>query len=353
MLLIRPIAIDDLPALEALADKTGYGLTSLPRDQKLLRRRIKNSVDAFDRLVDNNPPRGENYLVVLLETATGTIAGTSGIVSKVGGFEPFYGYRIEKHLHASKQLKVSKMIASLHLTEQHDGPCEIGSLFLSPDFRRGGGGRLLSLCRFLFMDDHPDYFDPEVIAELRGVVDATGRSPFWDAVGHHFFEIDYPTADYLSVVSKKFIADLMPDHPIYIPLLPFSAQAVIGQVQPETMPALAMLEDEGFTRNGVVDIFDAGPVVQCPLNQIRSVRQSRVAKVVDISAVESGDAPMIVAFTGRNFRATLATFDTVDDGIRLEPAVAAALGVGIGDAVRFVSPKPVPENHGHDAPGSI
>jgi arginine/ornithine N-succinyltransferase beta subunit len=37
--------------------------------------------------------------------------------------------------------------------------------------------------------------------------------------GRHFFGIDFGEADRLSVVNKKFIADLMPDHPIYIPLL--------------------------------------------------------------------------------------------------------------------------------------
>jgi arginine N-succinyltransferase len=145
----------------------------------------------------------------------------------------------------------------------------------------------------------------------------------------------------------------MPDHPIYIPLLPYSAQAVIGQVQPETMPALTMLEDEGFTRSGVVDIFDAGPVVQCPLNQIRCVRQSKVDTVTEIGPVETANSPMIVAVTGKDFRATLAMVVTVDGGVRIDANVAAALGVTTGGRIRYVSPKPAPENHGHDAPGSI
>jgi arginine N-succinyltransferase len=353
MLLIRPIALDDLPALEALCHRTGYGLTSLPRDARLLGRRIRSSIDAFNRLADNNPPRGENYLFVLVRTETGEVIGTSGIVSKVGGFEPFYGYRIESHLHASPQLKVRKQIASLHLTEQHDGPCEIGSLFLSPDHRGGGAGRLLSLCRFLFIADHPDYFDPMVIAEMRGVIDETGRSPFWDAIGHHFFDIDFPTADYLSVVNKKFIADLMPDHPIYIPLLPYSAQAVIGKVQPDTEPALAMLEDEGFVRSGVIDIFDAGPVVQCRLDRIRSVRQSTVATVAETGAVDPANPPVVIATRRESFRATIAGVDIVPSGVRLEAAVADSLGVATGDSIRFVSLKPVPENQAHDAPGSL
>ena len=68
------------------------------------------------------------------------------------------------------------------------------------------------------------------------MIDDKGRSAFWDAVGKHFFGIDLVKADYLSMVNKKFIADLMPRFPLYVPLLPPAAQAVIGQVHPETRP---------------------------------------------------------------------------------------------------------------------
>jgi arginine N-succinyltransferase len=251
-------------------------------------------------------------------------------------------------------LNVRKTIRTLHLIEQHDGPCEVGSLFLSPQYRGGGNGRLLSLARFLFMADHLEYFDPVVISELRGVCDEAGRSPFWDAVGHHFFNIDYPSADYLSMVDKKFIADLMPRHPIYTPLLPFSAQAVIGKVQPETEPALAMLRDEGFELNDVVDIFDAGPVVKCELKQIRAIRESRTALVEQIAfnsekAHGTAVGQRIITNTHQDFRAC---FGTITNGM-LDPTVAAALNVSVGDTIRFVAPKPASIKESYDAPSSI
>src|SRR5207302_321780 len=246
MLVIRPIALPDLDQLEALTALTGYGLTTLPRDKQLLRRRIRESIRGFEKLTDDDRPRGETYLFVMEDLSTGKVVGTSAIVAKVGGFDPFYAYRIETTVHESKMLKVRKEVQVLHLVREHDGPCEIGSLFLAPQYRRGGAGRLLSLCRFLFMAQFPEYFDPEVIAEMRGVVDEKGGSPLWDHLGRHFFDIDYPTADYLSMVNKRFIADLMPKHPIYIPLLPKDAQAVIGKVHEQTEPALRMLEAEGF-----------------------------------------------------------------------------------------------------------
>ena len=235
MFVLRPVTVDDLNPLMELAGRTGHGLTTLPRDGKLLRRRILDSTRAFEQMADDRP-RGETYLFVLEDLSTGQVVGTSGIVSKVGGFEPFYAYRIETAVHESDVLGVRREVPLLKLVAEHNGPSEIGSLFLSPDHRKDGNGRVLSLVRFLFMAEFPDYFDKVVLAEMRGSIDPEGCSPFWDAIGRHFFAVDFCKADYLSMVNKKFIADLMPSHPIYIPLLPKEAQAVVGQVHPQTAP---------------------------------------------------------------------------------------------------------------------
>ena len=341
MLVIRPIALNDLPALESLSALTGYGLTTLPRDTNLLRRRIRASIRGFEKLTDEDPPRGETYLFVLEDLATGKIAGTSAVVAKVGGFDPFYAYRIETAVHESKMLNVRKEIQVLHLVEEHDGPCEVGSLFLSPQYRKTGVGRLLSLCRFLFMAQFPQYFDPVVIAEMRGVVDEKGHSPLWDALGRHFFDIDYPTADYLSMVNKRFIADLMPKHPIYIPLLPPDAQAVIGKVHEQTEPAMMMLQAEGFRRCGLVDIFEGGPVVKCAINEIRSVRQSAVAPIAQITEAPLEGESYIISSARQDFRACQGTLQMTDDGgVRIAIGHAMALRLRIGDSVRFVTAKP-------------
>jgi arginine N-succinyltransferase len=276
------------------------------------------------------------------DMTTGRIVGTSAIVSKVGGFEPFYAYRIEKTIHESKMLKVRKEVHVLHLVREHDGPCEIGSLFLIPEYRHSGAGRLLSLCRFLFMAQFPEYFDPEVIAEMRGVVDEKGASPLWDALGRCFFDIDYPTADYLSMVNKRFIADLMPKHPIYIPLLPKDAQDVIGKVHEQTEPALKLLEAEGFHRCGLVDIFEGGPVVRCALTDIRSVRESATAPVTQIVDAPITSEPYIIANGKQEFRCCQASIERDGEGVRIGIGVALALRLRVGDTVRFAAAKPSP-----------
>lgn len=349
MLVIRPVTLDDLDAILDLTRFTGFGLTTLPADRDLLLRRIREAVRGFDSMSDNNPPRGEAYLFVMEDLHTGRIVGTSGVVSKVGGFEPFYAYRIETEVIASAQLNVRKEVRTLHLVREHDGPSEIGSLFLHPDYRRGGNGWLLSLSRFLFMAEHPGYFDPMVIAEMRGVLDDKGGSAFWDAIGRHFFEIDYPKADYLSVVSKRFIADLMPVHPIYVALLPPEAQAVIGQVHEQTRPALRMLQEEGLRFRDMVDIFEGGPVVGCPLAEVRAVRESvrtKVSEIVEqLPSAPAGDAPgpapHLIATVGQRMLACRAPLErTPEGGVRIASATALALKTRVGDAVRFVSPRP-------------
>jgi arginine N-succinyltransferase len=333
MVVMRPIRLDDLDAVIDLVKHTGFGLTTLPRDETVLRRRIEKSLNGF-KAEPNVQPR--TYLFAMEDTAARKLAGVCGIVSQVGGTEPFYTFCVETSIHESKQLGVRNQISTLHFTEYNDGPSEIGSLFLSPDYRKDGNGRLLSLCRFLFMADNLEYFNSTVIAEMRGVVDGNGRSAFWDAVGRHFFEVDFPTADHMSMVSKQFIADLMPRHPIYIPLLPYEAQRVLGQVHPDTQPALKMLQNEGFMDSGMRDLFEGGPTMQCPLKEIRGVRQSVKLALGEIGEVPKS-SPMIIANARRDFRACKGTVEIRDGRARIESSVAEALDVKIGDSIRFVT----------------
>ncbi len=336
MFFLRPVREDDLDALIDLSKATAHGLTTLPTDERILGRRIRTSLESFARL-ESEPVPGDAYLLVLADLESGRVVGTSALFSKVGGFEPFYAYRIKTSLHESKSLGVRKEVSALHLVTEHDGPTEIGTLFLLPEARRGGNGRLLSLGRFLLIAEHRTAFDETVIAELRGVIDEKGESDFWEALGRHFFDVDLPTADFFSVEDKSIIADLMPIQPIYIPLLPKAAQAVIGRVHPLTEPALHLLEAEGFHDAGMVDIFEAGPVVECPRDEIRTVRESLVARVVSIDEPEQPgeDQPEFLVTRRRDFRAAKGSFRVSDAGLEISPALARALEIEVGEEARY------------------
>jgi len=336
---IRPCTIDDLDALVELALLTNFGLTTLPKDRELLRKRVLASTRHFEHEPDR--PGGEDYLFVMQQIETGMVVGTCAVVSKVGGFEPFYAYRVQKALFESNVLNVRKEIDVLHLLADHDGPTEIGSLFLRPSHRHSGLGRFLSLSRFLFMAEFPQRFDPTVIAELRGVIDERGQSDFWDAVGRHFFEIEFPDADYLCVVNRRFIADLMPKHPIYVPLLPPCAQAVIGKVHERTKPALRLLESEGFKNAHMVDIFEAGPVLRCPFKEIRTIKESAKVPVLGVlEEVEDSPDYVICNTDCSGFRVCVGPLAREEGGVRLTRRVANVLAVDVADPVRCVPIRP-------------
>jgi arginine N-succinyltransferase len=339
MLLIRPIRTDDLDQLHHLTTLSSFGLTNLPKDRELLAKHIRASVKGFEEM-DEEEPKGQPYLFVLEDTEEQVVVGTAAIISKVGGFQPFYSYQIKTTVHESEMLGVRKEIQMLHLLTEHDGPCEVASLYLHPDYRRSGNGRVLSLSRFLFMAEFPKLFDKTVMAEMRGVVDEYGYSPFWESLGRHFFDLDFPSADYLTAVNKQFIADLMPTHPIYIPLLPPAAQAVIGKVHDHTKPALRMLESEGFQFKQTIDIFQGGPIVQCNRDQIRTIHASRHASVAALTLSTPESVEYLVSNVSRQFRCCKTTLNLVGDQVELPRQAAHLLQVGEGHTVRYVTLRP-------------
>ena len=335
MMLVRPGRPDDVEALVALAQKAGVGLTTLPASQKVLTRHLADSGRAFSREIDR--PRGEKYLLVMENALTGDLAGCASLVGRVGGFDPFFSYELQKVRKTCEPLGVDKEVETLNLVQDHKGPSEIGTLFVDPDFRRGGHGRLMSLSRFLFIAACPNRFTDEVIAEMRGNVDPVSGSPFWDAIGRHFFEMPFVDADERSAAQKQFIADLMPQHPIYVSMLPAEAQRAIGQVHPEAEPALRLLIQEGFKFGDEVDIFDAGPLYRVETTSIRSIRESRTGRLSRATPEEPDGPLMLLSNNSLDFRAVLgrATLDE-DGGVCVSTRAALALGLRLNDELRIV-----------------
>jgi arginine N-succinyltransferase len=174
---------------------------------------------------------------------------------------------------------------------------------------------------------------------LRGHFDADGTSPFWRAVGSHFYQIDFNVADYLSSHGRKaFLAELMPRYPVYVELLPQEAQQCVGLTHADTIPARRMLEAEGLRYENHVDIFDAGPVLECHIADLRTVRESVLvpAQIVDTAAAAPQDGPrsMVSNTSLGDFRVGVVAGVPQDGAFRLRAAEAAALRVNAGDLVR-------------------
>lgn len=333
MKLIRPIRLEDLDALVHMAKTAGTGFTSLPPDRDYLRAKIELSLASF--AVTPASPGHERYLFLLEDSATGEAGGVCGVEAACGLDEPFYNYHVGTTVHASRPLNIYNRIPTLYLSNDYTATSVLCSLYLRPEFRSGGAGRLLSKCRFLFMANFAKRFSEKVIAEMRGVSDDSGRSPFWEGLGRHFFSIEYGEAEHVvGMGNKAFIAELMPPHPIYAVLLPPEAQAVMGKVHPQTAPALHLLEQEGFRYQGYIDIFDGGPTVECPLAEIRSIRKSLLLPA-QLGEPPEEASPHLVANTRlQGFRCVLAHLLPEAERVTLPAVVAQALDLDAGEPVR-------------------
>ncbi len=334
MNIVRAVQLDDLDQLWSLIEQATYGLTTLQISKDQLSERVEHSHFAFTRKTEK--ASGEPYVLVMEDPSAGGLVGLSCIFSKTGGYEPFYSYRRVTESNYCELLNKVQEVESLHLEKIHDGPTEIGSLFLLPDFRGQGRGRLLSLSRFIFMHAYPKKFADDVIAEMRGVMSNDDQCPFWEAIGRHFFDMDFPQADNLSTLNKRFIEDLMPHYPIYTKLLPESARAILGEVHDQTRPALAMLKAEGFSKTDLIDIFDGGPVVRCRRMAIDAVRRTQVHRVSQISANIEGD-PQIIASLQTGFRAVIDSVALKHEELTISEVAATALQVQVGDSVRITA----------------
>lgn len=340
MFVIRPIKQNDLDALMLLLEGSGHGLTSLPKDKKIIQNKILISERSFEHRGER--PNGESYLFVMEELFTGKIVGVSGIISKIGGFEPYYFYRLKKEVMTSRILNLEKEITSLHFEKTHSGPAEICSLYLDPEYRNSQNGRFLSLSRFLFMAEDRRFFENTVIAEMRGRVNDDGHSPFWDAVGKKYMDIEFVQADYLIMKSKSFIEELLPKYPILVDLLPKEAQEVVAQVHPNTVPARKILEQEGFEFCGLVGIFEPGPVLETKLDDVRALKESKVLQISKITHDEIDSEVFIISTSGedKDFKACLGKLSINEDGTATICAVTAtALKLRLGEKLRYVSLK--------------
>lgn len=331
MLVLRPVRPDDVDMLYDLSLSTGGGLTTLPPSKDALAKRIGESVASFQALVSS--PAGEYYLFALEETDSGRVVGTTGIFAAVGRSKPFYSYRILKLTQVSHQPEMRIDTELLQLVNDYAGATELGTLFLHPDWRVGGNGALLSKARYLMIAAFPERFAEKVMAEIRGWVDEAGRSPFWEALGRHFFGMDFAEADRINGMgNSQFIADLMPKFPIYTNILPQAAQEVIGKPHDAARGAVRLLESEGFRFAGAVDIFDAGPCLEVRRDDIKTVRKARRVRLAAIGDIDGEDEQMIAAPRQDDVRIVKARAAKLDKGeVALSHRSATALKVREGD----------------------
>lgn len=339
-MIIRPANMQDLPALMDLSAALPAGMTSMPCNEESWLKKLQLVEQSFS--VDDESSVNEAIFFFVLENPeNGEIAGTCGMHTGVGLTRPFYNYKLSKHLSKSEQLGISVRSNTLNLCNDFTGETELVSLFLKEPYRAGKNGQFLSRSRFVFMHDFSSLFSEVVFAEIRGWIDHEGNSPFWDALGNKFFNMPFLKADFISAVNGyQFISDLMPRFPVYLELLPDEAVSVVGQPNRDSAAAKKLLEREGFQYQGLIDIFDAGPVVQCDKNRIKSFSQTQQFSIAGVDERIEAEATLNIVTNRRlkDFRALVSpVLKNEDNSIVLPPATLDALGVKVGDDVSVLT----------------
>lgn len=277
MLFIRPSKMSDIDALLDIANNVGNGMTSMPKCVSSWEKKLTSSEHAFN---SEHAPQQACYFMVLEDSETGGIAGTTAIYNGLGLAQPFYSYQRSSVISQRHSLKTSKINETLTLVEHFKGATEVGSLFLLPQYRKPGIGQMLARSRYLLMADAQQRFAHKVMAELRGWVNERNESPLWQALGSHFFNMPFQEAvNIVATQGSGFITELMPKHPIYVDLLPSAARETLSKPNSSSAPALRMLEKEGFKHRGLIDLFDGGPSVDIKLGDIKTIKESRVNSV--------------------------------------------------------------------------
>ena len=333
MYVIRPIRKKDLPSLEKFAATAGAGVTSLPKQPGLLRKRLERSLESFTCYP---PAENGRYLFVVEDLSTAHLGGTCAIMAKTNGDEHGYVYRVEEIEMPRSKLPAPESMTLLHPIRHRAFASEVAGLYLLPQFRHAGLGRLLSLSRFLFIASFPKHFRSTLIAEMRGHIEKNFYSPFWEAVGRKFMDLDFK--DLLLEIAKddSFIPNIVPRIPIYAAMLPKKVQRMIGKTHPHTRKALKMLLNEGFRFTGEVDILAGGPKITCQTSMVRSISESKLVVIEKVvPAIEQSYGTYLVSNVRLDFRCTIAPM-RFNEGAMISDEVADALQVETGDWIRYV-----------------
>ncbi|MFC3282873.1 arginine N-succinyltransferase [Litchfieldella rifensis] len=335
MLVVRPARPADLPALERLATTATPRLTNLPAHRDRLEERITRSQRSFSREIDF--PGDEHYTFVLEDRERNEVVGTATIRAQAGAQDAYYTYRQETLIHASQQLNVRREVQTLSLSHEVSEATLLCALSLNDRYKGTSAESLLRRSRLMFIAQYPERFAEILAVAFPGYLDSEGESPFWNSVGRHFFVRGYQDINHLAGVrSKSFIAEVMPQFPLYLPLLTPQARSAIGREHPDHEHALEEMLAEGFVRSRHVDIFDAGPVVKGELERLETFRHAswHPVRIRPAHSLPDAEPAMVANQKLGDFRCVVARYALSPTGqLMLSPEHAEILGVEEGRAV--------------------
>lgn len=327
MYVLRESKIEDLDQLLELAK---VGITSLPVKREEVAKKIEKSIASFKS--SSNHPSDQCYLFALEECETGKVVGTSSI-STAGSSVPTFRIVVEPLPSVDIPHPHDSTLLELH--EDRDGASELCGLVLAESVQSKGVGHLLSKGRLLYIADHLTRFHTTLFADIRGVISHEGHCIFWEGIGKSFCPQSFADVEELYRTKPNELFPLFPRHPIYLALLSKEVRDVIGVPHEKSEGALQLLLKEGFHITDEIHPLDGGPRVAAPLLGIKTIREGRIAQVVDKEAKNGSRA--LVARTHGSFRACQTKVEELTGGeIALTEEAKRCLHLHPGEHVRYL-----------------
>lgn len=328
MHLFREIVETDTEDVYKLAMEAHSGITSLPKNHRLIEEKIAWALSKKDL-----------YFFGLEDLERKKLIGVSAIKTNTQSKYPFNHFKISKEERPSPEKLLGKLNSTtLLIPEKETRPfSELCSLFLLRAERHAGIGRLLSLSRFLFIKLNPALFDTELSASLRGVFNEEDRSPFWEHVGFQFVNMSYDAFTDLARDDPSLILSVIPSHPVTLELMSLEARSVIGLAHKNTQPAQHFLEEQGMRFENKIDLLDGGPILKGYVNDLNPILHAEIASISAIEPFEKANA--ILASTDTHFKSVLGSIRKEKNGIAIDTESAKALTLDIGSTVLYLNLK--------------
>jgi arginine N-succinyltransferase len=306
------------------------GSGDLPAIQALLGRNLQLPTMAQEQL-----------LVAQAEPAEGgapRVLATLRLQPSIGMTQPRCWYHVGCTVHAAPELGLFHRQRTLLLGHDHTGASELCDIAWHADDvpleTQAAALRLLVASACLLVARDRAGYAQRLIVELPGLRDAAGQSPFWQGLGRHFYSGD-PAAAALEhgPAWRGHVAALLPRQPLYAEFLPAAAQAVIGQVHPQSLVLREVLEAAGLRYGHHVNLEDAGPVLDADTDALFGLAAARSWHWVAGPPAPGSPTMLLMRHQADGWRALCAAATVQGQHLLASEATAAGLGLAQDDEV--------------------
>jgi arginine N-succinyltransferase len=266
---------------------------------------------------------------------SGATIACADLEAAIGLDVPRYWYRLGCMVLAAPELQLFHRQRTLLLGNDHTGAAELRAITVDPRLDAGEHVAAIrrlaraALLRLRITGQGAGAPEPALIVELPGWRAHDGRSPFWSALGAHFYEGDPAVAaERLGPDWRSHVAALLPREPLLVAFLAQAAQDVLGRPAPASQATVDALRAEGLRDGRCIAIDDGGPVYESPLDVLPGWRDAREmpARAVDEVA---GEPCLLADASGTRF--VEARLDAQDGTASVTAAAMAELGASPGD----------------------